>query len=154
MVKHGKRRIIRNLPKVLFLAAMTLMLTACPDRWDNDNGCPELVVHNNTQDTVYMWKQDLFVNGSRSVVYKMYMMKPDERMGYIYRGDDTWAEVFNPNSTQGVKEIHLYISKDSDDYNKWKNDQDNTTCYEQKMILTYEDFKNNDSDIHEITFGE
>lgn len=151
MVKQGTRRKMRNMPKVLFLAAMTLLLTACPDQWD---GCPQLVVHNNTQDTVYLWKQDLFINGSRSMVYKMYVMKPDDWMTYVYREDDTWAEVFDPNSMKSVKEIHLYVSKDKADYNRWTKDQDNTACYEQKMILTYEDFKNNDTDIHEITLGE
>ena len=151
MLKQGTRRKMRNMPKVLFLAAMTLLLTACPDQWD---GCPQLVVHNNTQDTVYLWKQDLFINGSRSMVYKMYVMKPDDWMTYVYREDDTWAEVFDPNSMKSVKEIHLYVSKDKADYNRWTKDQDNTACYEQKMILTYEDFKNNDTDIHEITLGE
>lgn len=88
------------------------------------------------------------------MVYKMYVMKPDDWMTYVYREDDTWAEVFNPNSTQGVKEIHLYTSKNNTDYNKWKNDQDNTACYEQKKILTYEEFKNENTNIHEITLGE
>lgn len=88
------------------------------------------------------------------MVYKMYVMKPDDWMTYVYRKDDTWAEVFDPSSMKSVKEIHLYISKDKADYNRWTKDQDNTACYEQKMILTYEDFKNNDTDIHEITLGE
>ena len=154
MVKQGTRRKMRNMPKVLFLAMMTLLLTACPGRDDEDSGCPHLVIHNNTQDTVYMWKQDLFVNGSRSMVFEMYIMTPDERMEYDYLGDDSWAQVFDPSSMKSVKEIHLYVSKDKADYNRWTKDQDNTACYEQKKILTYEEFKNENTNIHEITLGE
>lgn len=154
MVMVNMIKIMRSLSKVFSLAVMSLLLTACPDKWDEDLGCPKLVVHNNTKDTVYMWKQDLFINGTRSMVLKSYAIMPDERMYYVYRGDKSWEQVFSLNSAQSVKEIHLYTSKDSVDYTRWMKDYSFTLDKAQMRILTYDDFKDSNSNIHEISLEE
>ena len=143
---------MKHLLNFLIIVVLQLLLTACPGEEFVSN--PYLLVENRTKDSVYVWKEDFFVNNTKSLGTNMYGLATKKNGRYVYYGDDSWAQVFKKNIQECVKEIHVYVSKDKSGYFRWNQNHSDATCYDREIVLTYDDFINNKELEHVITIEE
>ncbi len=132
---------MKHLLKILIVVVLQLLFTACPGEEFASN--PYLLVENRTNDSVYVWKEDIFMNNTQSLCTNMYGLATNNIGRYVYYGDDSWEQVFQKNKQESVKEIHVYVTRDRSRYFRWKKDNGDATCYDKEIVLTYDDFINN-----------
>ena len=140
---------MKHLSKIFIFFALQLLFTACP--YEEFASNPYLCVYNKTQDSLYIWKEDVFLNNRRSIPVDLLFLPPQQETAFVYYDDDSWEQVFSINKQESIREIHIYISKESAGYESWLKEHNDTTCFEKEIVLTSDDFSNDKDLRHTVT---